>query len=354
MNYLTKNQLAIIIFFLPLVFKMSMLPSLLYETSGADSYFAIGLITAIEFLQMWLVLYVVDKGGIAGIKELYGKAVAIAISLPFFLVMGLKSVLFVTEIYVYVGDYLFYNVSFMPLIVSLLIIVCYLASKGAKTIGRIFELSVWLIPIIILLGVLFGKVKLYPQYLTPLFDNGFGTVIKGIDKYIIYAFDFSPLLFFRVEKKKNVRVLIGSLACVIAVVSCYIVLIASYGRATFLITDAFAHLASFNVVISEIGSLDWPSAILWLTTSIGNVALKISAMSDILAEMKIKKNAGAFVLTLAIGLIIIFLTKGFDPILDFATGPVKYVVIGIEILAPIIILALYAVKKKEVRLEAAN
>ena len=353
MNTLTKNQLAIIIFFIPLVFKMSMLPALLYKESGTDSYFAIGLITLIEFLQMWLVLFAVNKGGISGIKELYGKKAAILLSVPFLLVMGVKCLLFITEIYVYICDYLFYNVSSIPIIISLLIVLFYLAIKGAKTIGRIFELSVWLIPIIILFGVLFGKVKLYPQYLTPLFENGFNGVIKGIDRYIIYAFDFSPLLFFSVEKKKNVRVAISSGLCVVAVITCYVFLIASYGKATFLITDAFAHLASFNVVISEIGSLDWPSAILWITTASSNVALKMTAMGDILAEMKIKKNVGVFSLTVIFGLIIIYLFKGFDNVLSFAVGPIKYVVIGIEIVVPIILLILYAIKRKEVKLEAA-
>ena len=74
---------------------------------------------------------------------------------------------------------------------------------------------------------------------------------------------------------------------------------------------------------------------------------------DILAEMKVKRNFGIFILTVAVGLITIYLFKGFDSVLSFVTGPIKYVVIGIEIIAPIVMLALYAGKKKEVALEKA-
>ena len=347
MNVLSKNQLAIIIFFIPLVFKMSMLPGLLYEVAGTDSYFAIGILTIAEFLQMWLVLFVVSRGGMAGIREKYGKTLALFLSIPFLFVMGVKTILFVTEIYYYIGDYLFYNVSSFPIIAATLLIIFYLAVKGAKAIGRIFELSVWLIPVIIAFGIIFGKVKLYPQYLTPLFENGFLPTLNGIDKYLIYAFDFSPLLFFKVEQKKNLRIAVWSLLCVITVIICYIVLIASYGRATFLIGDAFAHLASFNVVVSEIGSLDWPSAILWIVTSVGTVALKLAAMGDIVAETKLNRNIGIGLLTIIMGILILFLFDGFEKILSFVISPVKYVVIGIEIAVPIIMLCLYAVKRKE-------
>lgn len=355
MNYLTKKQLSIIIFFIPLIFKMAMLPSLLYNESGVDSYFGIALITVVEFLQMWLILFIVSKGGMAGIKKMYGKNVQRALALPFLFVMGTKCVAFLTEIYTYICDFLFYNISEVPIVIALLLVIFYLALKGAKVIGRLFELSIWFIPLIFIVGLLFGKVTLNVNYLTPLFVNGAGKMFSGLDKYLIYAFDFSPLLFFKIEPKKHTGVVVSAVLCVIAVTGCYMLLIASYGRATFLVNDAFARLASFNTVVSEIGTLDWPSALLWLTTSICNVALKLAAMAEIVKMFNIKKGIGLGAVCVTFGVLILWVFPGFKEILKVMTGTVRYFVIGLEIVIPFILLVLYAIyqKRQEGKLETA-
>lgn len=347
MNYLTKTQLAIIVFFVPLVFKMAMLPSMLYEACGPDSYIGIAIITTVEFLQMGLVLFIVSKGGMEGIGSLYGTNVQRLIAAPLIFVMSVKSLVFITEIQTYVCDYLFYNISSFPIICAIMVVIFYLALKGVKTIGRIFELSIWFIPLIFLFGILFGKARLQPEYLGPLFADGPSELFGGLNKYIIYTFDFSPLLFFKIEKGKNARIVIASVLAVIAVCGCYMILIASYGRATFLVNDAFARLASFNTVVSEIGSLDWPSAMLWLTTSICNVALKFAAMAEILKYFNVKKAFGAGSLCVVVGGLLIFLFRGFKEALRLTVHPIRFIVIGIEIAVPIILLILYAVKNRK-------
>ena len=342
---LSKKQLSIMVFFIPLVFKMAMLPSLFYQVSNTDSYIGIGVMTALEFLQLWLILFLVSKGGIRGIKEIYGINVARAVALPLLFVMGVKSIIFLTEIYTYICDFLFYNISSTPVILALLIVIFYLAFKGIKAIGHVFELSIWIIPLIAIFGVVFGKFYLNSDYLEPLFVDGAGAMFKGIDTYIIYAFDFSPLLLFQIEKKKNLAVVITSISCILVTTALYVVLIANYGRATFLVNGAFARLASFNTVVSEIGSLDWPSALLWITTATGSLALKFAAMGEILKLFKVKKQYGIGATCIVIGILTMFVFPGLKEVLKLATGPVRYVTIALEIAVPIVVLALYAADK---------
>lgn len=344
MNYLTKKQLSIIIFFIPMVFKMSMLPSMLFEESGFAGYFAITLITTIEFLQMGLVLFVVSNGGIGGLKRTYNIHTARAIAFPLLFVMGVKCLIFITEIYYYVCHFMFYNVSSFPVIVAVLLTLFYLGSKGAKAIGRVFELSIWLIPLILLLGLFFGKASLQFSYLTHIFDDGFSPVLRGIDKYLLYTFDFSPLLFFKIEPKKNGRILFSSAASVGIMTSCYCLFYATYGRASYLFDDAFAKLASFDTVISEIGTLDLPSVLLWLTSSIGNIALKFVAMAEILKLFKIKRQWGLTAITSVLAVLLVFVYSNFEKISAIVVHPVRYVVIGIELAVPVVLLVLYAVK----------
>lgn len=355
MNYLTKKQLSILIFFIPLAFKMAMLPSLLYAECGATFYVGIGLITALEFVQLGIILKIDSAGGFSRIEKLYGKWLKILLSMPFLLSILIKTLIFSAEIYHYVSGYLFYNISSAPIIVTLCLIAFYVAVKGAKTVGRIYELSIWFIPIIIIFGIFFGKADLNADYLLPLFDDGVMPVVSGLDKYIIYTFDFSPLLFFRTEKGKNRSVVICSILSVIAITGCYMVFLVSYGRASFLIPDAFARLALFNTVVSEIGSLDWPSAILWITVALCNISLKLAAVGEIGSFVAIKKPISIGISAAASCFLLVFLLNSYEKVLSFATSWVRYVVVGIEIILPIIILALLKTKQtKEVCLEAQN
>jgi len=347
MNCLSNKHLAIMAFFIPLTFKAAMLPSLLYQECGADFYIGIGIITVIEFLQLAVILKILSLGGLEGLEEKYGIWAKRLVAVPFLLSMFVKILLFSAEISHYVTQYLFYNISFIPIIGILCITVFYAALKGAKTIGRILELSVWLVPLIIIFGIFFGKANLCGDFLAPLFTDGVTDMVKGLDKYLVYAFDFSPLLFFSVRKGKKISVVVASVLSVIAVVGTYMIFLVSYGRASFLVPEAFARLASFNTVISEIGSLDWPSALLWLAVGVCNISLKFCAIAETGTYFGIKRKPTLFITVTAAGILLITLLNTFRKTVDFVTGPIRYVVIAIEVIVPIIILVMCLAKKQE-------
>lgn len=355
MNYLTKKQLAILIFFIPLAFKMAMLPSLLYKECGASFYVGIGIITALEFLQLAVILKIVSFGGFEKIEKTFGKVAKYALALPFLFTIMIKTIIFSAEIFNYTTQYLFYNISPLPIIFALCVTAFYVAVKGAKTIGRIYELSVWLIPLIVIFGVFFGKSELCADYLLPVFENGVTDTIKGLDKYIIYTFDFSPLLFFRIEKGKNLSVIISSVLSVLAVTGCYMIFLVSYGRASFLIPDAFARLASFNTVVSEIGSLDWPSSILWISVSVANIGLKLCAIGEIGSFFNLKKPWLIGLAAVVTAIVLMTALATYDKIIALATSAIRYAVVGIEIVVPIVMLILTKIKlPAEVSLETKN
>ncbi len=352
MNFLSKKQLTIMVFFIPLAFKMAMLPSLLYKECGADFYVGVGIITAIEFLQLFIVMKVVSLGGFAVIEERFGSLVKKLLALPLVFSMIIKTLIFATEIYYYATHFLFYNISSVPIIVTLCMAIFYLAYKGAKTIGRIFELSVWLVPLIIVFGILFGDSALCGDYLSPLFTDGVGNMLSGIDKYLIYTFDFSPLIFFRIEKGKNVPIALSSFLSVGAVIGSYVLFLASYGRASFLMPEAFARLASFNTVISEIGSLDWPSALLWLTVSVCNIAVKFCAIAETMAFFKVKRTFSLAVSVILVGVLLLFVLDSFKKVSEFVTGTIRYAVVGVEVAVPLVALVLVSLAgNKEVKYE---
>ena len=345
MNDISGKQLCIMIFFIPLVFKMSSLPALLYGEAGATAYILIAIVTTVEFLQLGLVLFVAKRGGMEGIKRLYGKKTYVLVALPMFFIVFCKMIALTQEIVSYVSGFLFYNIPDNCVLPIVLLAVFYLGTRGARAIGRLYELSVWFIPIIIVLGVFFGKADVEFFYLTPVFDRGASEYFGAIRKFLIYTFDFSPLLFMNVKIKRAAPVAVCSVLSVGAVTAAFALLYAAYGNASFLANAGFARLASFNTVISEIGSLDWPSVLLWLTTGTLSLSLKIAAIDRISDGIGMKK-VGTAVFCLGVWLVLSFSVNTLSQAVEFVTNGVQYGVFFAEILLPIVILFLLALKSR--------
>ena len=346
MNELTYKQLYIMIFFIPLVFKMSALPALLYEMASVTSYILIAVVVTVEFLQMGVVLAVANLGGMESIKEKYGTKVYILLSIPLIFVMFVKMAVFIQEIVYYVCSFLFYNIPEAGVMIALMLVIFYLAVKGIKAIGRLYEIAIWIIPIIIAFGLFFGEAKFTEIYLTPIFNENLTVYTSALGKYLIYAFDFSPLLFVRVKIKKVFPIAICSLFSVVAVTICYMLLYSAYGNASFLADFGFARLGTFNTVVSEIGSLDWPSSLLWLCTAILSLSFKLNAVNCFMNACKLKK-AGTAVFSSGIVILLLVIFKNLIKGIQFATSGIQYAVFACEVAVPIIALALHLFKMKK-------
>ncbi len=354
MNDVNGKQLSVMIFFIPLIFKMSMLPSYLHRTSGVDGYIIVGLFALAEFLQLWAVLFVCERGGMNGIRERYGNVVYLLLSCPLLLVIGVKSILFVTEIVNYLTTFLFYNVIDAPIVLSLLLVCFYFATKGARSIARIFELTLWLLPVILLMGLIFGETTLQGEYLLSVFAGGGSSILTAIGKYLVYTFDFSPLLFCNIKVKRKIGIGIFSLFSILVTMGCYMLFYCRYGRASYLMGCAFARLASFDTVITEVGSLDWISCILWVTTAILNLSLKLNAVAEISTGFRLKRHWGVGLFTLLLAFLLLKVWVNVDKAFTMASSGIQYVVFGIEVALPFIMIILYSHPQKKEPVCAVN
>ena len=72
----------------------------------------------------------------------------------------------------------------------------------------------------------------------------------------------------------------------------YALYVMNYGQAGHLVDTAFSSLGAFNVVNTEIGSIDWPAITLWLSIAIVSLALKLFGAGKVLSSLKIKFPLG--------------------------------------------------------------
>ena len=349
MNTISTKQLIIIIIFLPLLFKMAELPSLMYAVAETSSCITIFIMAIIEFVQLLFILFFINKGGMDGIKEKYHINLVRIIGIPLLLVFFIKLTLYLSETFTYLQFYAFYNVRPEPIIFSFLIIVGYLAFKGAKTIGRLFEIAIWFIPVILIIGFSFGEIDLKPEYMRMVFDKGFSPIFSGLRKYIIYTFDFTPLLFIKLDNKKHssVKISIASVFSILLVGGLYMITVAYSGRATFLDNETFANLAAFNTVTSEIGNLEWPAGMLWVTVSLFRMALTVFAVAEIAKAFKVKRQISIGIFCAVIGILSLTLFTKTASVLQHLTEDRQLLLFVVELAIPIILLIFILIKPRE-------
>ncbi len=363
-NKIRREQIALIIFFIPMVFKLSVLPSQLAKTSLTDATLSIALLLLTEFLHLALILLVIHLGGVKKLTEIIGKKPAFFLLSPLVLVYLAKMVIFGEEAVNYVAFFLFYNVKHWGVKAIVFMTAFYLATKGAKCFGRVAELCIYIVPVILLFGLLFGKLSATPEYALPLFSKGFSPIFEGYQQYLFWAFDFSPLIFFEFDdteyllKKPHTKhrrfpyILLSIAGCFVAIVGIYVFFFMNYGEATPLIDHAFARLATFNVVSTQVGSIEWPSVILWLVTSILLLAIKAFACGKTTQLIGIPSNVGAGVISATALLLVYFVVKDLATAIEYATGVLRFVTLGIELLVPTVVLIILAVRHKKEKTHA--
>lgn len=303
-NILTARQYGILAFLLSFVFKFSLLPGLVAEAAGRDMWLVITAAVVIEAGMLAVIVRISALGGIEAIKERYGNVAYLTLAVPAIVLFTLKCAVYMSEVNTFTTSYLFYNVSADAVAAILTLAIAFLAVRAAKGIGRVAEIALWLVPVLILIGAVFGKIKVEPSYVLPVAADGIGPIASAFDRSLFWFFDYTPLLFFRLKTnesgeerkpeaaraargaagkeglaalKKYAPVIGGALGAVLIIPALYAVFVMTYGMSGHLVGNAFSSLGSFNVVNTEIGSIDWPAIELWLCFAV--IVLAIFAFS---------------------------------------------------------------------------
>ncbi len=347
MDSINKRQFALMACLLPLVFKVATLPRLIAEDAGRDCYFAIAIMAVVECIMLIIIVNIHRNGGISAFKKAVGKVGYAVITLPLLLVYGAKSIVYIAEATDYIANSMFYNITNYKVLIMLALIVLFVASRGFKGIGRSIELIIWLSVLIVAVGLCFGEVELNFGNLLPILGDGIKPVANSLYKFMFWGLDLTPLLFVKVADINNKRpyILVAGAIMVGFATFVYMVFVANYGGSVAFINNAFARLATFNVVNTEIGSIDWPSIVMWIAMAVMVLATNAIAGGRVLAQKgRFKQGAvGFFVAVVAI--VAGYWLYNVDLVLDFATSWLRYAVVAVQIVVPIIILIVVKCKR---------
>lgn len=348
-NSLSAAQYAIVAIILISVFKLSVLPSLTAELAGKDIWMSVSMILLSEIISLAFIVPVSLAGGLDAIRQRYGKFVYSLISVPIIAVLIIKSLVYVSEVNAFSSSYLFYNISTDKVGIVFVIAAAYIATKGFKGIGRAASLALWTLPLILAVGLLFGETEADFTRLKPVCVNGILPVAESVDSALFWGFDLSPLLFCRLKRNRSSSrgktgeevVVFATVALACAVIALiYATYIAVYGGATAISPHAFAALGSFNVVNTEVGSIDWPAVVCWLSFAVFAISFNLGAAGEWVTGYSVR---APFAVIAALAAICVFgplFFYNFEKALDFAESGVKYFTAAAGTVLPIAAFAL--------------
>ena len=153
---------------------------------------------------------------------------------------------------------------------------CYLAFKGAKTVGRVCDVLIWFLGFAVIISVLFNTAEFDFYDLKPVLDGNVTQKLFGGQSAYFWFTDYLPLLFIDVKDKQKTRrglSMLGSFGLAVAVSAIFAVFSAQWGELTSSVPNAFARLSGYNVISSDVGKVDWIAILAWLTSCTVKLAL---------------------------------------------------------------------------------
>ncbi len=349
-----RGQFSVLVFFMPLIFKISTLPSYIAGEAGTDSIFLMATILGLEFLHLLIILRIIKEGGVRRLEEAYGKKRVFFVTLPLVFSCIARLLAYGVKVADYVTYFLFYNVDHFGIKTVLYLSVFYVAIKGLRGIGRLSELGLAFFPLIIFLGLVFGKTELNPQYVLPLGTITPEKFAECFSSLLFWSLDFTPFLFVEIadepsdkKKKRFPYVAVACVLCFIALEAIYFVFFANYGEAAPIIDHVFARLAAFNVVTTQVGSLEWPTIVMWLIFSLLYLALNAYAGGRALSEIIPGSRLSVGIIVLIAVILSQTVVKETAGSMEMALSPLRYILFGTDIAVSVIMLILLARCNKE-------
>ena len=346
---ISPGQYALLAAVLISVFKLSVLPSVVSEYAGRDAWMCAVIIIASELMVLVPISNISLSGGVEAIREKYGKVTYMVVTAPVIGVTVIKTMIYIAEVNSFCSSYLFYNVSTEKLGIVIAVAAAFIASTGIKGIARSAIIAIGTLPLIFIIGLAFGEPSAEFSRLLPIGAGGLKALFGGVDKALFFAFDLTPLMFIRQESKekregRSVIFLVQG-GVFAAIVFFFAAFTAVFGGAYYLSQHAMAALGSFNVVNTEVGAVDWPAVVSWLTFAAIQIALQIWSVGC-WAEPLFGKGKAVSVIAGAIVATSGFIFQNIEKAMIFAQSAVKYVTFGAVIISSSVAALLLKFKPK--------
>lgn len=347
-NVIYTNQFAVIAFVVMIAFKISMLPSYLYETVGNDSWIIIGILLLLDVAMFCATLYIAKRINLLAddSKWLY------PIHLLIYSYIMIRIVVLYSGLITYTSDSLFDQGRIDFIIIAFAFVIPYIVSRGGNTIARLFEIIFYFLLAILIVMILTPSFKWDLTELTPIFGGKNHDLAGGFTNYAVWFGDYITLFYFTVKDNKN-KILnkaalpVSLVVSSVAVVLFYVAFIAVYGEAGSLVHFAFNRMSVFNTLSELLGATNFLSILVWMLMSLLQIILMFYAATCALARLIKSKTIAIIFNILLVSFVEWFWVQKLENAHNFAIGGIKYFILTCQFVIPIALLVYTKIRNKE-------
>lgn len=270
MKEVTTRQFIIIAIIVMLTSKFVTMPSIIFAAASKDAIFSIIIGISIELLLIFLITCVIKKNQDTNLfqllKKKFSKFGAYIILFILFVYIFARLLFSFQELYSFFTELLYDEFSPIIFAVPTFFVTGYLAYKGARTIGRTYEI---ILPFIIF-GIVIALVSNF-EFLKfdtnlPYFENGFLPVLQGLGEGAFYFGNSICLLFFvgkvKITKSNFISKTMITLGVTALIIVCVCFIFYDvFGMSMYYTYFALTEYSQYDPFILELQRLVWLSAI---------------------------------------------------------------------------------------------
>ena len=357
MKEITTRQFIIIAIIVMLTSKFVTMPTIIFAGATKDAIFSIILGLCIELLLIFLITLAIqrnqDKNLFQLLKEKFSIVGAYIIFILLFIYIFARLTFSYQELYSFFVKLLYDEFSPLLFAVPAFFVTVYLAYKGARTIGRTFE--------ILFAFIVFGAIIAISSNLEflsfdtnmPYFENGLSPMLAGFSNGAFYFGNSICLLFFvgkiKITQTKFVSktMLATGITALVVTLFCFI-FYDVFGMSMQYTLFALTEYSQYDPFILELQRLVWLSAIIDITKLFCSTAVFVYCLGQITKPFLQTKTT---LLPIIVSLLLVFsiatlLNYDLEIMFDIIRNYASYATLGLMCLIILICLILCIKRRK--------
>ena len=329
--------------------KLLLLPVVLTNAAGRDSYLAVAFMYLLDIAMLTLLLFTLRNIGNVTLSDFLGKFsnwVRFPILLLFCAQFLLKAAIPLVEEKLFLEDSFYQKISMFAFYLPVCLVLLYISVKSARTYGRIGELLFVLSIISFALIFVLALDSFDPKELLPFLFDGIGPIAKGCFQVVFWFGDFLLMVHFfgRISDPENAfkKILVYAFVCMALTVFFMILFTGIFGAVAVKQIFALSKISKYNLVLSEVGRFDWFAVLILLGGILFGAAVNLGAAVQLFQDaFGIKKKTWIAVamtaILLAAGLLF---NNSFNALFDLFSGPLIWFFLFMQYLMPVVLFVL--------------
>ena len=268
---LTTQQAGLIIILFTVALKLSVLPAMMYDYSGSNSYITCLIALGFDLIFTIVILVIMKKMPNITFFELItktlSKPVAIIIYIFLYLYFFVKALITFLELHDYFIASLFEELNPIFFLITLIPLLMYLFRRDFRNLGRVLQICFWPVALGLTFTLIYPVQDMELTNLLPLFQDGFYPIYRGLS-HTTFAFGDHIILLMlmghiKYEKNTTKKLLFYTTTALGFVFNFFVVFVGSFGETAVNQTLALGELPLHNPYPATIGRLEWLTIIIW-------------------------------------------------------------------------------------------